>query len=339
MSERLVVRLRRQALAGSSWNAVLLHRMADEVEAGGDVPRALAPIAHLRSKQAPSLRVLAAAHRLALDGDAPAYAAHCPTTGGDGDAEAAWPAFRDLLVSGALDTGMAQPVQTNEPRRAAALVPAFGHVQAATGLPLRLLELGSSAGLLLRFDRYRYEIGGRPWGDLSSPVCVTADGDPPLRPVDVVDRRGCDPNPLDPVADRSLLLSWIWPDQRERFDAVAAALDLAAANPDAVDPSPGSAWLGSQLATAAAGAATVVFHSIVWQYLPEEEAAAVTAAIEEAGARATADAPLAWLRFEPHDAHPETGVDLRLRLWPGGDDGSLARCGYHGTPIDWRAGP
>lgn len=39
--------------------------------------------------------------------------------------------------------------------------------------------------------------------------------------------------------------------------------------------------------------------------------------IEQAGAAASAQAPLAWLRFEklPQDE----GYSLRLRLWPGGE--------------------
>lgn len=335
----LAGRLRYQALSSSAWNGTLLRRAADEVHAGGQFRWALEPIADLAHEQAPALRLLAAAHRLGLDGAAPAYARHLPTCGGDGNADAAWPAFRELCLSGVLDEGMRRPVQTNEPGRAAALLPAFGALQAATGRPLRLLEIGSSAGLLLRFDRYRYEIGGEPWGDPASPVFLQAEGDAPLLPVDVVDRRGCDVAPLDPVADRTLLLSWIWPDQLDRFHRVDAALAVAAEHAVEIDRSPASVWLDERLGGTCPGTTTVIFHSIVWQYLPLAEQEAVEVAVVSAGPRATADAPLVWLRFEPHATRPEVGVDLRARTWPGGDDRRLAICGYHGDPVRWGSGP
>jgi hypothetical protein len=79
-----------------------------------------------------------------------------------------------------------------------------------------------------------------------------------------------------------------------------------------------------------------VYESVVWQYLPEPEQQATAAAIEGAGARATTDAPVAWLRLEPHP-RPEIGTELRLTTWPGGDERRLAICGYHGTPIRWDA--
>ena len=52
-----------------------------------------------------------------------------------------------------------------------------------------------------------------------------------------------------------------------------------------------------------------------------------------AGESATPDAPIAWLRMEPAGEM----ADLRLQLWPGGDDEVLADVGYHGRPIRWRA--
>jgi hypothetical protein len=57
--------------------------------------------------------------------------------------------------------------------------------------------------------------------------------------------------------------------------------------------------------------------------------------LEELGRSATADAPLAWLRYE---RDPEAGgqPDLRLRLWPDGSDRVLALADPHGGKIEWR---
>ena len=54
-------------------------------------------------------------------------------------------------------------------------------------------------------------------------------------------------------------------------------------------------------------------------------------ALLQAGARATTSAPLAWLRMEPAGGH----ADLRLTMWPGGDEELLGTTGYHGPPVHW----
>ena len=330
--------LRFQAGAPDAIYRHLLSALADDVEEGGPSWRPLAPVAHLPADDVVPLRLLGAAHRLALAGDAPDYATHLPTCGGDGDAEEAWPALRELCASGALDAGVLRPVQTNEPARAAALLPGFATVADRFGLPLRLLEVGASAGLLLRFDAYRYAyrstIGSRSWGPAGSPVTVVVDGDAPLGPVEVASRRGCDVHPLDPRSDALLLLSFVWPTNLERFNRLRAALELAVALPVDIDEARAATWLEAQLASPADDVATVVYHSIVWQYLPPDEQRRARGAIEEAGARATRRAPLAWLRLEPHP-DPPTGAELRLTTWPDGEGRTLALCGYHGGPIRW----
>jgi hypothetical protein len=70
----------------------------------------------------------------------------------------------------------------------------------------------------------------------------------------------------------------------------------------------------------------------MWMYVPEAERQRIRALVEAAGARATAAAPLAWLRME--------GVgyehcEIRLRSWPGGEDALLGRCHYHGNWVEW----
>jgi hypothetical protein len=89
------------------------------------------------------------------------------------------------------------------------------------------------------------------------------------------------------------------------------------------------------LAAPAAGVATVVFHSIVWQYFPDAVRAAVVATLVEAGARATADAPLAWVRLEP--AHGMAYCELRCTTWPVGEERLLATAGFHAGRVNWVA--
>src|SRR5213080_1095113 len=78
---------------GSPIYAHILERAADDLAAGGPVWRVVEPYIDRAFNFTHHLRMLGAAHKLALAGEAPELAAHYPTTGGDGDAEAAWRAF------------------------------------------------------------------------------------------------------------------------------------------------------------------------------------------------------------------------------------------------------
>jgi hypothetical protein len=85
----------------------------------------------------------------------------------------------------------------------------------------------------------------------------------------------------------------------------------------------------------AAGTTRVLMHSIVWQYVPEDQQARVTGAMEAAGARATPERPLAWIALEANRVlHLH---ELVVRYWPGGGEPvMLARAHPHGASIDWQ---
>src|SRR6185436_3701388 len=115
----------------------------------------------------------------------------------------AWPALRAALAAHApeLRALVDRPVQTNEVGRSAVLLGGFLLLARAHGLPLRLLEIGASAGLNLRWDHYRYEGAGVAWGDAASPVRLTDvfEVPPPLAvTAEVNTRAGCDASPVDP---------------------------------------------------------------------------------------------------------------------------------------------
>ncbi|MGZ4688570.1 MAG: DUF2332 domain-containing protein [Acidimicrobiia bacterium] len=332
---------------GSPFYAELERRMADDVETGGPTWELLESRADAPTEHAVALRLLGGVHRMVLSGTAPELARHYPSTGGDGDAAAAWWHFRDLVTRAPAEVldALTRPPQTNEVGRSASLVPGFLEVAAKTALPLRLLELGSSAGLNLRVDRYCYEHDGLRWGDPGSPVRFvdlwSGDRPPPLgTPATIAARSGCDRDPIDPADPDSVLtlLSYVWPDQAERLQRLRAALEIAAGFPVEVARAPIEDWLPQQLDTPVPGVATVVFHSVVWQYLPDATRAIVLAALDEAGGRATGDAPLAYLRLEPA-VGTYFPAQLRLTTWPGGSTASeghlLATSGFHFGPVTW----
>jgi hypothetical protein len=123
----------------------------------------------------------------------------------------------------------------------------------------------------------------------------------------------------------------VWADQTERISQLRAALELAAAEPALVERAEAGEWLESKLSERRPGVATIVFHSIVWQYLSEREQERVLTAIHRAAGRADENAPLAWLRMERGGELAE----VRLTSWPGGRESLIARAGYHGRPVHW----
>jgi len=340
-----IIRIHQLACSGmgSPFYADLLERMADDVLAGGPVGRFLGDQLDTSYEEAVPLRFLGGVHRLVLSGRAPELAARFPSVGGDGDAGAAWPVLCSVLDTDAdaVHDALTRPPQTNEVGRSAALVGGFLVVARDTGLPLRVLEVGSSAGLNLRFDRYWYESDGTGYGDAASPVRFAGlweEGQPPFgAPITIAERRGCDRDPIDARSEdgRLTLLSYVWPGQTERFTMLRAALDVARDVPVAIDRADIPDWLARRLDEPAPDRATVVFHSIVWRYLTDTERATAEEALATAGQRATGDAPLAWLRLEP--SADLTHTELRVTTWPGGEERLLARCHYHLGPMQWVA--
>jgi hypothetical protein len=240
----------------------------------------------------------------------------------------------DADITGWLD----HPPQTNEVARSAVLYPGLMQIAAETGLALSLYEIGCSAGLNLIPDRYTYRLGDVKAGRAGSTVVLAPDwsGAAPGGPdPDIVNRRGCDRNVLDvtDAAHAERIISYVWPDQADRMNRVMAALDLARIEPPRIDQADAGDWIEDIIADdAAPGITRVVLHSIAFQYFPEPVQRRITARIEGAGARATADTPLAWLSFEQFGTD---GPRLALRLWPGDISRVLATSDGHCRSIHW----
>jgi hypothetical protein len=325
---------------GSPLYARLLAHAADDIEIEGPVAKLVEGWRGHPVLAALGLRLLGGVHRLVLSGRAPALARHFPSAAGAPDPLTLWDDFLALVETntGTLRAALDEQVQTNEVRRTAALLPGLLQAAARAQLPVRLLELGSSAGLLLNLDRYRYELGPHGWGDPQAPVVIRTDWDGPApaldAPLRVLERMGCDPDPID-VRDperRLRLASFVWPEQQERQALLTAALACAVAHPPPIERAGAGSFLSRRLRPIHAGVATVVMQSVMWWYVPEAERAEVTRTVHEAGARATQAAPLFWLRLE--GARPEH-ADVGLMAFPGGEDTLLGHAHYHGAWVRW----
>ena len=231
------------------------------------------------------------------------------------------------------------PPQTNEPGRSGALKLGLIALARQHGPKIELLEIGSSAGLNLLIDRYRFDLGGTWSGPAGAAVTITPEwkGPPaPAVPVEIVSVRGCDVNPLDATdpAVAARLAAFVWPETPERLARVRAAIDMLRERGVDLVQADAADWIEARLAEPQAeGVSRVLMHSVVWQYLPEPIAERIRGAMKAAGAAATAERPLGWVMMEPDRALGHQVI--RARSWPG--DGAWTTVGTshaHGTWID-----
>ena len=327
---------------GSPFTARVLQLAADRLEDASAIGRTILGWQGDPKADALALRFAGSLHALVLSRASPALARVYPGGGAETEPDTLWQEVTDALDrhGPAILRFLESPPQTNEVARCAVLLGGFLTIARQTGGPLALLEIGASAGLNLHWDGYAYGLGEASWGPAAAPLRLEPEWrgpPPPFGPVAVRARRGCDRRPLDPSNphDRLRLRSYVWADQKARLARLDAALDHAARHGTRVEQADAANWVEACLAARPAGLATVLFHSIVWQYLPRVTQQRIEAVLERAGSEAPENAPLAWLRMEPgpDGAHAE----LRLTIWPGGRDQLLADADYHGRWVSWRA--
>ena len=235
-------------------------------------------------------------------------------------------------------------VQTNEVGRCAALLPGFLAAGAA-GLPLRLLEVGCSAGLNLRFDRYRYRyLGGPGWGPSGGPTLeASAEGAVPaaLVPptVEVIERRGVDLHPIDPTDPDGarLLHAFAWADEHDRHQHLRDAVRVAASNPARLDTGDLLAWT-EEVARPVPGVVTVLFHSQVTYMLDDGAVTRFEAMVERALRSAMPAAPFFYLRLEPPRGMPAAFPELVVAQSDGTGPPrteSVLTADWHGRWVRW----
>lgn len=255
------------------------------------------------------LRVLAAVHRLVLDGsmtplidvDAPLMAEAV---------ESALLAHPDLLHD-----YLERVPQTNEIGRGRQL----RRVLAGIDGPVRLVEVGSSAGLNLR------------------PEIIEPDPGVSTRLPVIVERIGCDLDPrgVTDTSDVALLCSYVWMDDHVRLAALRGALDHASSIPVQIERESAAAYL-SRL-DLVPGTDTVVWHSALLAYLDATERDGIVSAVTALGAGASSDTRLVYATWERDGQCPDDVTAdhvLTVRTWAG--DGApvehaLLRGSTHGV--------
>ncbi|GLY72690.1 hypothetical protein Airi01_009570 [Actinoallomurus iriomotensis] len=308
-----------------------LYARLGQVVAADD--RLLAIARHARSGQLPSNLLLASVHYLLLRDPAQELAAWYPSCGAGtaaGDPGPAFTAFclrrREEIVA----LMRRRLVQTNVVKRSAVLRLGMAAVASMTDEPVTLIEVGSSAGVHLRFDDYRYAIAGRTWGRASSRVVVSAEwrgeGPPPdLGPLPVIaDRAGIDLNPIDArdPDERLWLRALIWPENTAQATLQDEALRAVAANPPRTYAGDAVELLPEVVAGVPRGTPVVIFHSATRLHVPAERREAFDAAIAGAGR----EHDLFHLSFEASRDLGTQGFALELRR--GGEPGRRLAIGH-----------
>jgi hypothetical protein len=240
--------------------------------------------------------------------------------GFDADSFSAFCLDREEELRHLLETRL---VQTNAVPRSLVLRVGMTRVAAETAAPVHLIEVGASAGVHLRFDRYGYVVGGVRYGDHGSRVQIEAEvrGERALPDLDAIppiaSAVGVDLAPVDVTGpeQRRWLEALVWPDNAREAELLAAALDVVAADPprivagDAVDACP---LLAKELPP---GEPRVVFTIATRMHVPRAQLAAFDAAVLGLGA----NAPLYWV-------HAERSSEVVVRL-PTGSEVAVAAFG------------
>jgi hypothetical protein len=230
--------------------------------------------------------------------------------------------------------------QTNEAGRSSSFVAAL-HWLASRVIPkFELLEIGSSAGMNLLIDRFRYDLNGVVSGPEDAPVTICPEwrGPPPPNAQFVIQSAwGCDLNPID-VRDNAAanrLRAYIWPEMPQRFVRMDAGIAMVRQQPVDLVQADAADWVEAQLRLPQSeGITRVLMHSIVWQYLPDSAQARITAAMGKAALTATQERPLAWIALETNRATMRH--ELHVRYWPGGDTlVQLGEAHAHGAWVEW----
>jgi len=298
----------------------------------------------LSLEDAMPLRVAGGLHWLHLSGAdprlAPVYAGEVLDQAAVDEIVAAVAVDWDAKLAPWLD----HPPQTNEAGRSASVMAGLLWLSRKLGPLFELNEIGASAGVNTMMERYRYDLGGVEVGPADSPMRLTPawrGPPPPDGAVEIVAIRGCDVSPVDlsNPAEALRLKAYVWPDAPDRMQRIEAAAQLSAATPPLLARKDAGDFVEERLeAPQDAGVTRVLFHSVMWQYLPEATRRSITAAMEQAGAHASAERPLAWVQLE---TNRETfRHELTVRHWPGGEAPVLLSEAHpHGAWIAWRGAP
>lgn len=169
---------------GSPFMAALLSEAAGEIGRAGSISGLLAAWPGDPMADAVPLRLAVALHALVLSDAASELAALYPGVVQDAKAAAIWPTALSAIEANRsfVEGFLASPPQTNEVGRSAVLLGGFLETARATdGKPMRLLEVGASAGLASSGTSIATTLARRGTGVIQVPPSPCGPSGPPHR--------------------------------------------------------------------------------------------------------------------------------------------------------------
>ena len=257
----------------------------------------LAIAADARSGQPVPNLFMAAVHWLLLEGVRHPVSDYYPdispemTVHGD-----PYPIFRTFCLEHReeiVDLISTRLVQTNVVRRCAVLLPAIAVAMGRdAGQPLTLVEIGTSAGLNLLWDRYLYSYSDvRRWGDPDSPVQLSSVIRGSLRPrlpgsiPQAVFRVGLDLNPVD-IRDPDAvdwLRALVWPERDDEARMLEYAVEMAKDDPPLLLAGDALELLPEVLESIPSDSTLCLYHSNTLNQFPREARERFLEMVEEHG--------------------------------------------------------
>lgn len=185
-------------------------------------------------------------------------------------------------------------VQTNEVRRCAYLFPTFCYVYQKVKRPLALIEIGTSAGLQLLWDKYSYHyFTGEVYGKKDSKVIIESEARGRLNTEileeipPITARYGIDLHVNDLTNEEHLrwLTALIWPEHHERRLLFQEAAECLKENKQELNliEGDGVALLSEIVAKIPEDAVICVFHTHVANQIPPESKQALLEQIHTIG--------------------------------------------------------
>ncbi|MHB8682450.1 MAG: DUF2332 domain-containing protein [Acidimicrobiales bacterium] len=297
--------------------------------------------------------LLGAVHYLLLGGDPHPLGARYE----GGTTDDAFALFRDFClnhVDELLAVCETRRTQTNEVGRVAVIAPALTWVAQRLGRPLHLVDVGTSAGLNLRCDRYHIDYGEHgTTGPADAAVRVRCEvrGNPPIAATlpAIATRIGIDRSPIDvrdPDTARWLLACMV--PGEGRLERVRVAIAEAQADPPVIMAGDALTVLPAVLGELPPGGTACVMTTWMYAYLHPEPRLEFDALLAEAAA--TTGRPVAWIvadtpgivqGLEPGDGEgndPDASA-LGVVVFAEGKREAvhLADVGTHGQWLHWRA--
>lgn len=248
-------------------------------------------------------------------------------------------------------------VQTNEIGRCALFLPALGLI-AADRTPIGHVDVGTSAGLTTLLARFAYRYvddqgeGVTRAGDVigsGAPLleCSTRGTGPvPTAIPDIASAQGIDLDPIDisDPDDARWLQACCWPDQTDRFERLAAAIEMAQADPPKIITGDAVDVICDTIQRVPPDQHPVVTCSWALNYLTPAARHAFVEELDTSGAVRD----ISWVFAEspaltpelPHarDLAGEHTTALVLTRWRNGERSvdHLATCHPHGYWLHWR---